>query len=84
MDFANAIRNESKWTYTENGAVALNTTGDKVLDLFSTIGSLRTADENRVTTLVSEAYKEDIDSKFLPAGQCVRNRYYGSHRYLCR
>lgn len=61
MDFANAVKNESKWTLTENGAVALNTTGDKVLDLFSTVGSLRTASEERITTLVSEAYNEDPD-----------------------
>lgn len=59
MDFAKAIKNEQKWTRTENGAVALNTTGTAVLDLFSTIGALRDANETRIETLVSEAYVEN-------------------------
>lgn len=59
MDFANAMKEESKFTRTENGAVALNTTSDARLDLFGTIGALRDADENRITTLFSEAYTQD-------------------------
>lgn len=59
MDFANAMKQENKFTRTENGAVALNTTSDARLDLFGTIGSLRDADENRITTLFSEAYTQD-------------------------
>lgn len=59
MDFANAMKQENKFTRTENGAVALNTTSDARLDLFGTIGSLRDADENRITTLFSEAYAQD-------------------------
>lgn len=55
MDFANAMKEESKFTRTENGAVALNTTSDARLDLFGTIGALRDADENRIATLFSEA-----------------------------
>ena len=59
MDFAKAMKEESKFTRTENGAVALNTTSDARLDLFGTIGALREADENRITTLFSEAYAQD-------------------------
>lgn len=59
MNFSEALRNESKFTRTENGALALNTTGDACLDLFSTIGSLRNADENRIYALFEEAYKEN-------------------------
>ena len=59
MNFANAINEESKRTFTENGQEALNTTGNAVLDLFGTIGSLRDADDLRVQTLFAEAYKED-------------------------
>lgn len=59
MDFANAMKEKSKLTRTENGAVALNTTSDARLDLFGTIGALRDADENRITTLFSEAYAQD-------------------------
>lgn len=57
MNFANAIKNETKWTRTENGAVALNTTDDALLDLFGTIGALREADEARITSLFAEAYQ---------------------------
>ena len=59
MNFAEAIKNETKWTRTENGAVALNTTGTACLDLFGTIGALRGADETRVASLFEEAYKEN-------------------------
>ncbi len=57
MNFANAIKNEIKWTRTENGAVALKTTNDALLDLFGTIGALRDADEARITSLFEEAYQ---------------------------
>ena len=59
MNFAEAMKNEQKWTRTENGAVALNTTSDACLDLFGTIGSLREANETRITSLFEEAYKEN-------------------------
>ena len=59
MNFAEAAKNNAAWTRTENGAVALNTTGDARLDLFGSIGSLRTADEMRIDTLFEEAYKVD-------------------------
>ena len=58
-EFCECIKTESSLTYTENGAVALNTTGDARLDLFSTIGALRNADEGRIQTLFAEAYKAD-------------------------
>ena len=59
MNFAEAIRGDSRLTRTENGAVALSTTGDARLDLFGTIGSLRKADESRITALFAEAYAQD-------------------------
>lgn len=59
MNFAEAIKNEQKWTRTENGAVALNTTGTALLDLFSTIGALRERNQVEIETMVEEAYKED-------------------------
>lgn len=74
MNFANAIKNENKWTRTENGAVALNTTSDALLDLFGTIGALRNADETRITTLFEEAYKSDplIATKILFYARDIR------------
>lgn len=59
MNFAEAMRNETTWTTTENGAVAKNTTGNACLDLFGTIGALRNADLPRKFSLFEEAYKED-------------------------
>lgn len=59
MSFADALREMGRFTYTENGAVALSTTRDARLDFFSTVGSLREADENRVCTLFAESYSQD-------------------------
>ena len=59
MNFAEAAKLAAKFTRTENGAVALNTTGDARLDFFGTAGSLRGADKERITRLFSEAYKSD-------------------------
>ena len=58
-NFADAFRNASHLTETENGATALNTTGSKLVDLFATIGSLRDADQTRIERLFADAYAED-------------------------
>ena len=59
MNFAQAINNESRKTYTENGATAYNSTGSGLLDFFGSAGSLRTADEARIERLFAEAVKDD-------------------------
>lgn len=59
MNFAEAARMKGSFTRTENGAVALNTTSNALLDLFATIGALRGADENRINSMFAEAYKEN-------------------------
>ena len=59
MNFAEAAKMNTVFTRTENGAVALNTTGDARLDLFGTIGSLRSAEKERITRLFAEAWKAD-------------------------
>ena len=59
MNFAEAARNNSIYTHTENGAFALNTTGDARLDLFAVIGALRGAEKERISRLFSEAYRQD-------------------------
>lgn len=58
-NFANAMKNESTHTFTENGQPAKNTTGSACLDLFGTIGALRNRDEAEVERLFVEAYKSD-------------------------
>lgn len=59
MGFADVLRKAGRYTHTENGAVALSTTRDARLDFFSTVGSLREADENRICTLFAESYGQD-------------------------
>ena len=59
MIFAEAAKKMAVFTRTENGAVALNTTGDARLDFFGVAGSLRTAQKERVERLFAEAWKED-------------------------
>jgi len=72
--FANAARNETKHTYTENGAAALNTTSDARLDLFAVIGALRMADDNRIYRLFEDAYAADplFATKILFYGRDIR------------
>lgn len=57
--FANAARTAAHFTRTENGAKALNTTGNALLDFYSTVGALREADQVRVERLFNCAYDED-------------------------
>ena len=59
MNFAQTAVMNAVFTKTENGAAALNTTGDARLDFFGTAGSLRGADQERITRLFSEAWKMD-------------------------
>ena len=57
--FANALEKEANYTTTENGAIALKSTTDACLDLFGTIGSLRTREEDDIIRLFSMAYAEN-------------------------
>ena len=54
MNFAEAAKNETKFTTTENGALALNTTSNALLDFYSVVGALRKADDNRIFRLFEE------------------------------
>lgn len=54
-----AIKAEANKTTTENGHFAYKSSTDKVLDLFATIGALRTANDSRVCRLFDEAYSEN-------------------------
>ena len=74
MDFAQAMKQEQRWTRTENGALALRTTGEGLLDFFGTVGALREAKATRVTTLFEEAYKENplIATKILFHARDIR------------
>ncbi len=53
------MREESKWTTTENGASAKNTTDSALLDMFATIGSMRGRSEDEIIKKFELAYQED-------------------------
>lgn len=57
--FTNGLKREAHKTKTLNGRDALDTTFNSRLDLFSTIGALRYADEDRIKTMVWQSYNED-------------------------
>ena len=59
--FTDLARRDASLTTTENGAIALSSTGNDLLNLFSTIGSLRNAKKDRITSLWENAYAEDSD-----------------------
>lgn len=60
MTFADAMTKESMFTTTENGAVALNNTGNSLLNLYGVVGALRgTNDDLRLARLIEKAYDED-------------------------
>lgn len=58
-DFVKAIEKETNWKETENGQTALKSTLDACLDLFATIGALRTRGENEIVNKFAKAYGEN-------------------------
>lgn len=59
MNFSDVMREENKWTKTENGADAKNTTDSALLDMFATIGSMRSRSENEIIQKFELAFQED-------------------------
>src|SRR5574343_643302 len=56
--FVTAMEQTVAWKLTENGLDALNTTFDSCLDLFSTIGALRTRSDSDIANKFMKAYTE--------------------------
>ena len=55
------LKNEANRTYTENGAVTPATTYSDCLDLFATIGALRSAGDQEILGRFVRAFTEDPD-----------------------
>lgn len=55
------LKTESNTTHTENGAKTYRTTMSDCLDLFATIGALRSASEEEIVKRFSRAYAENSD-----------------------
>lgn len=74
MNFAEAAKQKENFAKTENGAVAIKSTGDACLDLFSSIGSLREADDQRIFRLFADAYNENpvMATKIVFYGRDIR------------
>lgn len=58
-NFANAARQENNFTLTENSAVALKSTGNALLDLFSMAGAIRQKTPDEISNMFSLAFDED-------------------------
>ncbi len=56
-----ALKKETNYTLTENGAVTHASTLSSCLDLFSTIGALRQASEGEIVSRFADAWAEDRD-----------------------
>jgi hypothetical protein len=57
--FVKALGSEGNWKKTENQANALRSTTSDLLDLFATIGALRTRDAGEIQQMFSKAFFED-------------------------
>lgn len=68
-NFANAVRESARMTTTANGAKCYNTTGSKMLDLFSTAGGMRTR-INDVRDAFSTAWNENPELAIKLAFYC--------------
>lgn len=70
----NHLKDEANISYTENGAVTNESTMSACLDLFASIGAVRTADEREIIKRFVRAYAEDADiaMKILFFGRDVR------------
>ena len=55
------LKNTMNRTYTENGAVTHTTSGSDCLNLFATIGALRSAGDGEIIARFLRAYTEDPD-----------------------
>ncbi len=57
--FVRAMNHETNFTQTENGAVALKSTGSAIVDLFGQIGAMRSRSNQDVETAFIKAFAED-------------------------
>lgn len=58
-DFLKELKEMDNFTFTENGAVALKSTGNAVLDAFGSLGAMKDSDAEEILDVFYRAYAED-------------------------
>jgi len=58
-DFLTALKEVDNFTYTENGAYAYRSTGNKVLDAFGSLGAMMNSDVDEILTTFYNAFYAD-------------------------
>lgn len=58
-DFLKSLKEVDNFTYTENGAGALKSTGNKVLDAFGTLGAMKDSSEEQILNTFYPAFFEN-------------------------
>lgn len=59
MNFAEAMKRQSTLKLTENGAIAYDSIGDSIIELFSQIGALRPRTEEEIRNKFLSAYRQN-------------------------
>ena len=59
MSLLDAMKTDSNYTYTENGAITHNSTLNKVLDMFALGGAYRNRTDKDIEILFGDAYREN-------------------------
>ena len=71
-----AIQREANWTRTENGALTYQSSGSACLDLFGTIGALRSEHYEEILTRFIHAWTEDKNLAMKIASDMIDMSYY--------
>lgn len=82
MDFSTIAKKQGQLKSTENGQMAYNTTNSNLLDLFGTIGALRTRDKAEIENKFARAFAEDalLATKMLFYAGDIRGLGLGERR----
>ena len=59
LSFLDALKEEANKTFTENGAATYRSSGSEIVDLFASIGALRSADDEEIVRRFIKAWTDD-------------------------
>lgn len=89
--FFNSLKEDTNYTYTENGAVTHKSTLSKVFDMFAFGGAYRRRNDGDVITLFKDAFQEDATMALkclfylrdVRGGQGERRFFRVAFKWLC-